>query len=472
MKKSIVLFLIIAMFILSMPDYVYSAPISQKKVVIFILDNVNYNDLVTYGQKHIKHLLENGALGLMNTNTGGSYTDTNAYATIGAGAYAISSSFGSYAGCYEDLFYQEPIDEVYRRNTGKEMKKGNIANIDILGLTRQNERLNRPVRIGLLGSLLNEHGYKTAVIGNEATTFDNISINASLISMNSEGITDYGKVDKSLIIKDFMSPFGIKTNYDALYNAYEMVKDKADFIVIQTGDTYRLNKYMNISDERHKESKTNTFIMVDEFLGRIFQNNDKDTLFMLVVPFPSNEDITKGKKLTPIIVFNESISKGVLTSATTKRDGIITNTDLAAYVLAYFEIPRNSLMTGHKLTSKSINQPLEYLIKLNDISVFNYKIRAAVVKTYIGCIIAVLLLSFVFMVYFKRYLHYVKPLLIAILMTPTALLFLPVFSPWDMIRFAISLIVSVLILSLVLFYLFKDSLQILIVSCFFPQVLY
>ena len=36
-----------------------------------------------------------------------------------------------------------------------------------------------------------------------------------------------------------------------------------------------------------------------------------------------------------------------------------------------------------------------------------------------------------------------------------------------MIRFAISLIVSVLILSLVLFYLFKDSLQILIVSCFF-----
>ena len=111
MKKSIVLFLIIAMFILSMPDYVYSAPISQKKVVIFILDNVNYNDLVTYGQKHIKHLLENGALGLMNTNTGGSYTDTNAYATIGAGAYAISSSFGSYAGCYEDLFYQEPIDK-------------------------------------------------------------------------------------------------------------------------------------------------------------------------------------------------------------------------------------------------------------------------------------------------------------------------------------------------------------------------
>ena len=467
MKKVIILFLIIAITILIMPYSVYSAPISEKKVIMFILDIVNYDDLTIYGQKHMKHLLENGALGLMNTNSGGSYTDTNSYATIGAGSYAVSSGFGSHAGGYADLFYLEPVNEVYRRNTGKEMKEENIANIDILGLTRQNEKLNRPVKVGLLGSLLNEHGYKTAIIGNEGTAFDDISINASLISMNSEGITDFGKVDKDLITKDFMSPFGVKTNYDALYKAYEKVKDKADFIVIQTGDTYRLNKYMNISDERHKESKTNTFKEVDEVLGRIIQNNDKDTLFMLVVPFPSNEDITRGKRLTPIIIFNESASKGILTSATTKRDGIITNTDLAAHVMSYFEIPKSSLMTGHKLTSKRINQPLEYIEKLNDISVFNYKIRSAVVKTYIGCIIAVLSLSFIFMVYLKRYLRYVKPLLIAILITPTVLLFLPIFNPWSTARLAISLIVSVLILSSATLCLFKDNLQIFIVACFF-----
>lgn len=467
MKKIIVLVFIIAIIILSIPDYAYSAPVSQKKVIMFILDNVNYDDLISYGQNHIKYLLKNGALGLMNTNSGGSYTDTNAYATIGAGAYAVGSGFGSYAGGYEELFYQEPINEVYRRNTGKEMKEENVANIDILGLSRQNERLNRPVRIGLLGFLLNEHGYKTALIGNEATALDDISINASLISMNSEGVTDFGKVNKDLLIRDFMSPFGIKTNYDALYKEYEKVKDKADFIVIQTGDTYRLNKYMNISDERHKESKTNTFKEIDEFLGRIIKNSNKDTLFMLVFPFPSGEDISRGKRLTPIIIFNESFSKGILTSATTKRDGIITNTDLAAHVLAYFRIPKNSLMTGHKMTSKNKNEPLEYLLKLNDISVFNYKTRAVVVKTYIGFIITVLLLSFVFMMYFKTYLHYIKPLLIAILITPTVLLFLPLFNPWNCVRLAISLIMTVLILSVAIFYLFRDNLQILIVSCLF-----
>lgn len=465
MKKNIVLIILISMIILIIPYYAYSAPFSEKKVIMLLLDNINYEDLVDYGQENIKSLLEKGALGLMNTNTGGSYTEANAYATIGAGSYAISSGYGSHAGGYNDLFNKEPINIVYKRHTGKDMKEENVANIDILGLKRLNEGLNRPVHIGRLGSLMNEYGYKTAIIGNESRNLDDTSINGSLITMNSEGITDYGKVDSSLLTKDFMSPFGIKTDYDILYKAYENVRDKADFIVIQMGDTYRLNKYMNISDERQKESKINTFKEVDEFLGRILHKNDKDTLLMLVVPFPSTVDVAQGKRLTPIIAFNRSISQGILTSATTKRDGIITNTDLAAQILAHFEIPKDTFMTGHKLISKSSNKPLEYLMKLNTISVFNYKTRAAVVKTFIGCIIAFLILSLIFMVFFKKYLKCIKPLLIAILITPTVILVIPILNPWNTLKLAISLIISIFILSLTIAHFLKDNLQIFIVTC-------
>ncbi|AEE92057.1 conserved membrane protein of unknown function [Tepidanaerobacter acetatoxydans Re1] len=465
MKKNIALFLAAAIVILIIPYYGYSAPSSQKKVIMCILDNVNYEDLTTYGQDNIKYILENGALGLMNTNSGGSYTVANAYATIGAGSYAVSSAYGSYAGEYDDLFYNEPINTVYKRNTGKEMKQGNIANIDILGLKRQNEKLKRPVKIGLLGSLLNEHGYKTALIGNESTSLDDITRNASLITMSSDGITDFGKVDQSLLIKDFMSPFGITTNYDALYQAYKDVEEKADFIVIQTGDTYRLNKYMYISDERHKESKTDIFKDVDEFLGKIIKDIDSDTLLMLVTPFPSGDDIAIGKKLTPVIVLNESIPKGVLTSATTKRDGIITNTDLTAHIVDYFGITKSPFMIGHKLISKNMDKPLEYLTKINEITAFNYKIRSTVVKAYIGCIIAILLMFLIFITYFKEHLHYIKPLLIAVLITPTVLLVLPILNPWSTIKLALSLIVSVLTLSLIIAYFLKDNLQIFIVTC-------
>lgn len=465
MKKTIALFTIIAITIFIIPSYGYSAQFSQKKAIMIIVDNVNYDDLINYGQKNIKYLLENGSLGLMNTNSGGAFSSANAYATIGAGTYAISSIVGTYAGGYDDLYYHEKIHEVYKRNTGREMAEENIANIDILGLKLQNQRLNRPVKVGLLGSLLNENGYKTAILGNEATSLDDISVSASLISMNSEGITNYGKVDSSLLTRDFMSPFGLKTNYDELFKAFEEVKDKADFIVIQTGDTYRLNRYMSISDERLGQVKADIFKEIDTLVGKIIENGNRDMLIMLVVPFPSSADIADGKRLTPVIVLENSFSKGVLTSATTKRDGIITNTDLAAHILAYFDIAKPSIVTGHKMISKSVDEPLEYLKNLSEISAFNYQSRAVVVKTYIGFIIVVLLLAFVFMIYFKAYVAWIKPLLIAVLLVPTALLILPLFNPWDTVRFTISLISTVVILSLGIYYSFKDNLKIFASTC-------
>lgn len=455
-----------------MPNHAYSAQLLDKKVIIFVLDYINYEDLITYGQDNIKYLLENGAIGLMNTNTGGAYTISNAYATIGAGNYAVSSVFGAYSGGYDNLFNKEPINVIYKRHNGKEMKEENIANADINGLKRQNEGLNRPVKIGLLGSLLNEQGYKTAIIGNESSDIDDISINAGLITMNSDGITDMGKVDSSLLIRDYMSPFGIRTNYDALYEAYKDVKNQADFIVIQTGDTYRLNKYMNISDERYKESKINTFKHIDELLGKVLKDRDnKNTLFMLVVPFPSSEDIAKGKKLTPIVVFDNCSFRGILTSATTKRDGIITNTDLTAQVLEYFNISRSPHMSGHKIDCKIIEEPLEYLMNLNDISVFNYKSRATIVKTYIGFIIIALLLSLIFILYFKKYLSLIKSLLTAVLIIPSALLLLPLFNPWNSLRFTLSLVFTVVAFSIILKKFSKDSLQTFAVSCLFSTAI-
>lgn len=465
MKKVIVLFLIIAITILIIPCYGYSAQDLQKKAIIFIVDNVNYDDLAKYGRANIRYLLENGSIGLMNTNSGGAYNSPNAYATIGAGTYAVSSTVGTYAGGYDDLYYGDEIHKVYKRNTGGEMDEENIANIDILGLKLLNERLNRPVKIGLLGSLLNEQGYKTAIIGTEATNLDDISNRATLITMNGEGITNYGKVDGSLLTRDFMSPFGIRTDYDALFKAYEDVKDKADFIVIQTGDTYRLNQYMSISHERLEQVKAEIFEDIDEFLGRIVENADKDMLLLLVVPFPSNEDIAKGERLTPVIVSHPSIPRGILTSATTKRDGIITNTDLAAQVLGYFGIDKPSIMTGHHLTSKLIEEPLEYLKNLNKISVFNYNTRAIVVKTYIAFIIVILLFTLILMVYFKEYVKWMKPLLIAVLIVPTALLILPLFNPWNTIKFVFCLIMTVTAYSVGIFYLLKDNMKIFVSSC-------
>ncbi|MDI3480694.1 MAG: hypothetical protein PWQ97_349 [Tepidanaerobacteraceae bacterium] len=432
----------------------------QKKVVMFIMDNINYDDMAEFGGKNFKFLLKNGALGLMNTNSGGSYTDANAYATIGAASYAVSSSWGSYSGGYSDTFFDDPVNEIYLRNTGRKMDKVNIANIDIINILQNNQKLNHPVRIGLVGTLLNEHGLKTAVIGNENRSMDEISANAALITMNSDGITDFGQVDAGLLMKDYMSPFGIRTDYAALYRTFLEVKDKADFIVIQTGDSYRLNKYSGLSDAMYSRAKQEIFERADDFLGKILAAVDRNTLFMLVTPFPSYSDAAAGRKLTPVIAYGDGVSGSILTSPTTKRDGIITNTDLAAQVIYYFGIPRDPSMTGHEFIYKNISDSLAYINRLNAITVFNYKTRPAVMKTFIGIIVVSLILAVTFILFARKYLIYISRLLVAIMIVPGLFLILPLLSPWNSPKLIFGILMLAALSVAMLSYLLKDNLSI------------
>ena len=66
MKKGIVIFMILIMFVMIIPHYGYAKPISEKKVIMVILDDTNYEEMVTYGGKNIEYLLKNGEIGLMN----------------------------------------------------------------------------------------------------------------------------------------------------------------------------------------------------------------------------------------------------------------------------------------------------------------------------------------------------------------------------------------------------------------------
>ncbi|MCR4430876.1 MAG: phosphoglyceromutase [Tepidanaerobacteraceae bacterium] len=432
----------------------------QKKIVMLIMDNINYEDMAEFGGKNFKFLLKNGALGLMNTNSGGPYTDTNAYATIGAGSYAVGSSQASCSGGYSDVFSGQPVNEIYLRNTGKKMEKLNIANIDIIDILQNNQKLNHSVRIGLLGSLLNERGLKTAVIGNESKSPDETSANAAMITMNGNGITDFGRVDAGLLMKDPMSPFGIRTDYAALYSAFLDAKHRADFIVIQSGDSCRLNKYSGLSDEMYKKAKREIFHRADDFLGKILAEMDKNTLFMLVTPFPSYADAAAGRKLTPVIACGDAVRGTILTSPTTKRDGIITNTDLAAQVLNYFGIPRDSTMTGHEFIYKNMANSLEYIYRLNAITVFNYKIRPAVVKAFIGIIVAGLILAVIFILCARKYLIYLRHMLVAIMIAPGLFLILPLLQPWDASRLALGILLLAATSIASLSYFLKENLSI------------
>ena len=129
----------------------------------------------------------------------------------------------------------------------------------------------------------------------------------------------------------------LSTDYEALWAAYQEVEAQANFIVIQTGDTHRLDKSEQVSKEEAKQAKALIFKNMDVFLGRVLESLDQDSLLMVAVPFPSREDIAAGKKLTPVVAYGPSVSGGVLICYH-QRGRLITNTDLAAEVAHFFNL--------------------------------------------------------------------------------------------------------------------------------------
>lgn len=431
-----------------------ASPQSQGKgkVVLFIIDNINYDDIVRYGGENLHYLLEHGALGLMNTNSGGSYKDSHSYATLGSGSYAVCSDRGIYVEQQED---------------------GSIVNRDLSSLVQANDQLDRHVKVGLIGSLLNDKGFKTAVIGTEsiAPEAEVIEARSALITMNEQGVTDYGQVGSSLLKKDPEHPCGFSTDYDALFASYQQFNSKADFIVIQSGDTHRLNKCKNVPPKQLEKAKATIFNNIDLFMGRVLESLDQDSLLLVMVPFPAQEDIAAGKKLTPVMAYGSSIPRGILTSSTTKRDGIITNTDLATEVAFFFDLDLDSSMIGHQLVYKSQEEPLNFINNINKISAFNYRYRSKIISTFISFVVVVLLLYVVCINCCPYNLGYIKALLMSAMLLPTLFLLLPLFNPWN-IRVFISLaLLLTVIISLAIVFWSKDVISTVYISLLFSAAL-
>lgn len=57
---------------------------------------------------------------------------------------------------------------------------------------------------------------------------------------------------------------------------------------------------------------------------------------LIFSPFPSDQDFEHGRRLSPVLEWGEGVSAGLLNSPSTRRPGLVTNTDFAPTVAAYF----------------------------------------------------------------------------------------------------------------------------------------
>ena len=458
MRKKLISFLLLIMICIGfIPNYSYAAE-EQGKVIYISINRTNLDNLDNIPVLK-NELSKRGYVGLMNTRGDQGNNDERSYASIGAGCRANVAN-------NKDISFENLTDEngkIYKAATGKTPKE--INNIFINKSINNNmEKGTYGSTLGLLGQTLAENNKKVALLGN-SDIVENGSLvkirNAGLICMDTLGRVDSGNVD-DINVKDYTMPYGIRTDYTKLAKETKSYYENSDALFVELGDTYRLDEYKNnLNEATFNKMRNKIYKNINTYLEEVFNMvNDNDVVY-IVSEFPSTLDYNNKRRLSPAIKFTDD-KKGLLRSATTRRDGIIGNIDIGVDILNEFKLS-NELMIGRTFETVQKEDNITYLSSEFKKIVAINNIRATVVNTFVGIVstswvIAMLALLVKDKLPYKEKIFIVlKELIKLALIMPLTFLLAPIFNFKTQLGLTFGVIITTVILYLSGRLLFKNN---------------
>ncbi|AEG58778.1 hypothetical protein [Desulforamulus ruminis] len=404
----ILLLILFALIFMSQLQPAYAQTGPTRHFIILVVDQISLNNLDHPDLAHFQALIQkNGAIGLMNTTTGGSQTADNAFTTIGSGSRAIGSPGAAQSFNTRETINGQLVADIYqRRNNIRDIHAYQVVNLSAEQMKNMNKDKHYEVRIGALGDALHEAGLKTAVLGNSDLPSEETNLprytygrQAAALLMDGNGRVDYGVVSGDILTADRQAPFGIRTDEEKLLKLLKQYYTQSPVLVVDFGDTSRAAAYSSsISKPMAERQLYSALHRADHFLGELLQviNLEQDYL-MVLTPTPSEANKAQGNTLTPLIFAGPGIEKGLLTSGTTHRPGIVTNTDVAATVLHSLGLAVSEEMIGQPMKgiSAETGSYLQYLSQAQEKLVQNTLRRVPVLSTVASYILGVLALSLV-----------------------------------------------------------------------------
>lgn len=396
MKKKIVSLLAISMILISSVFNISFAD-EKGKVILINLNRTNLEDMLSMNVLKEK-VDKEGYIGLMNIRGDRGTDDKRSYASIGAGGKTTLAD-DKYIN-FEEA--SKANKDAYKAGIGKTPKKINDMSINY-SLVESQEKGSYGSVLGSLGQTLADNNLKVSVIGNSDTVSNGELIknrNIALMAMDHLGRVDDGNID-NISIKDNSMPYAIRTDYNKLNSETKKFYDNSDVVFIELGDTYRLDRYKSYLNENTYETmKNKIFSNINSYLKQVFDIvNENDTVYIMST-FPKSLDYKNQERLSPVIKF-ESDGKGILTSPTTRRDGVIGNIDIGVDILSKFGL-ENENMVGKPTSNIDKIDNVEYINHEFDKMVSIAKIRPAVVNSFVGIVAVAWVISIILLIIRKR----------------------------------------------------------------------
>ena len=387
--------------------------------------------------------------------------DKRSLASMGAGGRANLAS-DSYINFKESSKEDKAI---YKSATGKIPKK--INDLSINQSLNENEMNGQyGSTLGSLGQTLSDNNFKVTVLGN-SDIVENGEVkenrNICLIAMDNYGRVEDGNIE-DINVEDATMPFGIRTDYDKLTTETKTLYENNNALFIDLGDTYRLDQYKGyLNEQTYSKMKKAIYNNISQYLESVFEMVGDNDVVYIASAYPSKLAYKNKERLSPIIKFKGN-EKGLLSSSTTRRDGIVANIDVGVDILNEFGL-KNDAMVGRVYSLIQQDDNLDFLLdELQKMATVS-NIRANVVNTFVGVISISWVIGMIAILFKNRIPN--KEKVFAILkefiklgiIMPLAFLLAPIFNFKTPVAMTIGIIITTLILYALGRVLFKDDLK-------------
>ncbi|MGI6038108.1 MAG: hypothetical protein ACOYD6_07775 [Limnochordia bacterium] len=397
-------------------------PAEAGKTVVILIDGLELKDITSY--PGLRLWAERGAIGLMNIRSAGRTNSASSHLSLGAGARAQTGSTGGWSFNSHGRFDNIPVEKLFELWAGQKSHPGAVLHLGIAQTQSLNANWDYTVEPGLLGSSLRQGGKTTWVIGNSDTAeaFRRFGV---LLAMDDSGIVDGGDVSRDLLLWDDTWPYGWRTDYAKLADAWQEAWSAADFIVLELGDLSRLEVHRHLFlPEQMDKLRSQALVTMDQFLQELWsQLKEAPPQVFILAPTPGSLPLQRGHQMAPLIYYGGP--RGLVSSATTRRPGICANYDLAPTILAGMGLPIPDHLAGAILEAEEHKEPMTYLSQLWEQMVIVYDQRGPILQNFVIAQIA-LYLTVVLLVWLGQggYLLIYKGLLLSLMAVPLILLFL------------------------------------------------
>ncbi|MHB9108849.1 MAG: hypothetical protein ACYDCO_17500 [Armatimonadota bacterium] len=423
------------------------APAKYEIVVLVAMDGVSVDELAGWKLPVYRELFNQGAVALLNNRTAEAPIRESNAATLSAGARAYGyelesnprngSGLLAYArmGANADEWVDGVLGvDLLKHNTGAGASMQAVVHPGIPALNRINDSLRYQVTPGLLGEALQKAGVQTGAFGN-ADRGKERDRSISLIAMNTAGWADFGDVGDGSTLTASDRPFGLRANYPFYLGALGSLPAGKYFIVIDAGDGARLEAVKPyLKPERYDALKRQAAEECGRFVQALHRQLGERAVrhrIILLNVAPSNDALERGDQLSPALMLGSDVVTGMMTSPSTRRPGLVLNTDLTASVLSFYNVKLPAGLRGNPAMVAPGISGFSRLVTTNRQMVATYMARGPVIKGYLFVLAVSLLGSLALLLAGERARRFrvlvqaeqlLRPLLIAVMLGPLVFL--------------------------------------------------